>query len=175
MSAKDNVIDITSYRQSKQAQEPNAKAKSARASVLNMTERRQEILMRERRQVKRTILTEFVGAFAVIPQQGLLKVSLYDISDQGLAFDIEAPRGALTVGETVAFRVYLNRKTYFPFFVTVQNIRAITEEAVYRHGAFFEKETVNAKALHHFIRFIETVSASLHGDEGDIMVSGIND
>lgn len=142
-------------------------------AVVDMTERRNAMLVDERRQVKRTILTEFVGAFIVLPQRGLLRVSLYDISDNGLAFDLDSEQGLLRTGEEVAMRVYLNQWTYFPFSVTISNARAVDEEGVGRHGASFLKGDVNHDALHHFVKFIETVSASLATDHGDVMVSNL--
>lgn len=138
-----------------------------------MTERRQEMLTHERREVKRTILSEFIGAFIVIPQRGLQRVSIYDISDNGIAFDLDPEAGKLMAGEEVAMRVYLNNQTYFPFIAKVANVRLIPEEGVTRHGCGFVKGTVNDVALHHFVRFIETVSASLQTDHGDVMVSNI--
>jgi len=144
-----------------------------KSEVLDMTQRRNEILVEERREVKRTILTEFVGAFVVVPQKGLLKVAIYDISDNGIAFDMEESEGKFNAGDEVAMRVYLNQHTYFPFTVLVQNSRWIDDESVQRHGANFDKETVNQESLYHFVKFIETVSASLERDGGDVMVSNI--
>ncbi len=142
--------------------------------VLDMTEARQAILNRERREVKRTILTEFIGAFAVLPERGLLKVSLYDISEKGMSFDIEMSQGGFEEGEEVAMRVYLNHKTYFPFILKITNSRTFVAEGVVRHGANFIMGTVNDVALHHFVKFIETVSASLKTDDGDVQVSNIS-
>ena len=116
--------------------QPQTAAK-AKGDVLDMTEKRQEIINSERRRVRRTILAEFLGAFVVVPNQGLLKVTLYDISETGLAFDIDALAGHFKKDEEVAFRVYMNQSTYFPFTVKVNNIRLQTDEQVYRHGAKF--------------------------------------
>jgi hypothetical protein len=143
------------------------------ASVTDITEARIEIISQERRQVKRTILSAFVGAFVLVPRKGLLKVKMYDISEHGLAFDIEETAGHFSLGEEVAMRVYLSQQSYFSFVVNVQNIRVVDEENVYRHGVNFVKGTLNEQALLHFVKFIETVSASLHNDEGDIMVSSL--
>ena len=140
---------------------------------MDLTERRQEILSNERRAVKRTILTEFIGAFIVIPKKGLCEVSLFDISSNGLAFDIESDKGHLKLNEEVAMRIYMNRQTYFPFVVKVTNLRDIPEEGVHRHGASFVKGTINDVALHHFVKFIENVSSCLETDRGDIVVSGL--
>lgn len=173
MESKNNVIDLSKHRKTRvEAKKPQA-TKSEQAPVLDMTERREEIINSERRRVRRTILTEFVGAFVVVPNQGLLKVALYDISESGCAFDIEANAGHFKEGEEVAFRVYMNQTTYFPFTVQISNLRHMADEEVYRHGAKFVLGTVNEIALFHFVKFIETVSASLEKDNGDVMVSKI--
>jgi len=166
------LLDLTG-RLSTRKNLDNKKSKTA-AMVVDMTEARQAIMNRERRQVKRTILTEFIGAFAVLPERGLLKVSLYDISDSGTAFDIEMLEGGFKNGDEVAMRVYMNHKTYFTFTVKVTHTRYMPNEGVVRHGANFVKGTLNDVALHHFVKFIETVSASLKTDDGDIQVSNIS-
>lgn len=174
------VLDLTSrLRAGKET--PNRKKEidvkffgSQAGEILDMTEAREAILSRERRNVKRTILNEFIGAFVVLPERGLYRVSLYDISEKGMAFDIDMPLGHYKQGEEVAMRVYLNHKTYFTFIVKVANARVFEEENVIRHGANFVRGTINDVALHHFIKFIETVSASLRTDSGDILVSHIS-
>lgn len=166
-----NVIDMTKRR--KAQLEKEGKTTSSESPVVDMTVRRNEILARERRRVRRTILTEFIGAFVVVPKQGLKKVLIYDISENGLAFDVEVENGNFRPGEEVAMRVYLNQDTYFPFVVKIANAREIIEDGCWRHGANFVRGTVNDVALHHFVKFIETVSASLQKDKGDIMVSNI--
>lgn len=166
------VLDITTRLKSQNSLE-NERV-TMPADIHDITAARQEILSRDRRHVKRTILTEFVGAFVVLPEKGLLKAALYDISDSGLAFDLELLEGGFQSGEEVAMRVYLNHSTYFPFTIRVTNARPIEDEGVVRHGANFVKGSVNDVALHHFIKFIETVSASLKTDNGDVQVSHIS-
>lgn len=167
-----NVLDLTQkLKNQKNARKKQAPVKSA--PVIDMTEKRQEILMQERRQVRRTILSEFIGAFVLIPEKGLLKVNMYDISENGIAFDVDAAAGHFALNEEVAMRVYLNQQTYFPFVVTIQNMRRMNDEDVFRHGANFVKGSINDEALYHFVKFIETVSAALQSDAGDIMVSSI--
>jgi len=182
---KNNVIDFTKLRPFKSSK-ANAKAVKAKdkkmkatgadqekASLLDMTERRQEIIKAERREVRRTILTGFIGAFVVLPNRGLQKVDIYDISDNGIAFDLSGDVGHFKKQEEVAMRIYMNQNTYFSFIVKIQNFRSIIDEGSYRHGANFVKGTVNDQALHHFVKFIETVSASLELDSGDVMVSNL--
>jgi hypothetical protein len=184
---KNNVIDLGQKRSDKE--KANEVEKSARsgtqkkskdAPILDMTVRREAILNEERRVVRRTILTGFIGAFVVLPQEpnskangGLLKIDIYDISENGIAFDIDAEFGHFKKAEEVAMRVYLSQKTYFAFTINIQNSRRLEGEAAFRHGANFVKGTVNDEALFHFVKFIETVSASLERDDGDVMVSNI--
>ncbi len=168
-----NVIDLTRRLGKNKGSKKEDHKMAAPAEVIDMTEMRQEILSQERRQVRRTILSEFIGAMALVPRKGLLRVTLYDISENGMAFDVDSEAGHFALGEEVAMRVYLNHETYFSFIVKVQNVRHVNDEGVYRHGAHFQKGTINDVALFHFIKFIETVSASLQRDSGDIMVSSI--
>ena len=170
------VIDLTGRLKARNHKEkkPAKKATKAKTEVVDMTEARQQIINNERRDVKRTILTEFIGAFAVLPERGLMRVSLYDISVRGISFDLELTEGRFLESEEIAMRVYLNHKTYFPFIVKVTYSRPLEQEGVIRHGANFTVGTVNDVALHHFVKFIENVSASLKTDDGDVQVSNIS-
>jgi hypothetical protein len=166
------VLDITTRLKSQNSLQKGNHQETA--TIADITEARQEMLSKDRREVKRTILTEFIGAYIVLPEKGLMKVSLYDISDNGLSFDLDILEGHFDSNEELAMRVYLNHSTYFPFTVQVSNGRALVDEGVVRHGAHFVKGTINDVALHHFIKFIENVSASLKTDNGDILVSHIS-
>ena len=168
--AKSNVIDLNSRRR---GSGKSRKKNSHSAQVLDMTARRSEMVDQERRQVKRTILREFIGVSAVVPEKGLLKLEMHDISKGGLAFDLEGKHGGFSVGEEIALRVYLNRDTYFKFAVQIQNVRMIEDEGVIRHGANFQPDSANSVALKFFIKFIESVSANLERDGGDITVSNL--
>lgn len=170
-----NVIDITRRLGKSKATntKKNSKKAASEAPVVDMTEARNEMIQQERRKVRRTLLSEFISAFVLVPRKGLLKVTLADISEDGAALDVDADAGHFAVGEEVAMRVYLNHETYFPFVVKVQNIRGRPDDGVFRHGVHFVKGTINDEALHHFVKFIETVSASLQTDQGDIQVSNL--
>lgn len=163
------VIDLTSRLNHRKNSEKSSRSVSG--ELLDMVESRQAILKQERRDLRRTILTEFVGAFTVIPERGLLRVSLYDISDDGLAFEVDSHQGAFLKDERLAMRIYLNHKTYFEFVVQVKWQENFTEAGFVRHGTKFVKETVNDVALGHFVKFIEAVSVNLQADEGDLQIS----
>jgi hypothetical protein len=148
-----------------------AKAPEKASPVHDITAERLNAIRKERREVKRTILSEFIGAFVVLPERGLLKVSLFDISEKGISFDMELSDGHFNENEKIAMRIYLNHKTFFGFVVDVANVRLFEKEGIVRHGSNIVKGTVNDVALHHFVRFIETVSANLETDNGDLQVS----
>ncbi len=171
-NSNSNVIDLSARRKtSDEIKENNTTDNSA--AVVDMSERRKEIIKEERRTVKRTILTEFLGAFIVIPGQGLSQVSIYDISEKGMSFDMDLEQGSLKHGEEVAMRIYMNQQTYFPFITKINNVREVPEEGLCRHGAGFVEGTINDLALHHFVKFIENVSSCLERDSGDILVSNL--
>jgi hypothetical protein len=152
----------------------NNSKKDAQASIVDIGAKRQEMIQDERRSVRRTILTEFIGVHTVVPGYGLQKCSLHDISVNGVSFDLAKKQGHFKAGEEVVMRVYLNHKTYFSFVINVRSSRYIKEEEVHRHGASLVKGSVNEKALEHFILFIESVSANLKTDHGDVIVSNLD-
>lgn len=175
---KNNIIDLSRHLKTKNKRSKKISSTTSSAPILDMTERREAVLQDERREVRRTILTGFIGAFVVIPTRadgtgGLQKVDIYDISENGISFDMAVKDGHFAKGEDVAMRVYLSQEIYFPFVAKIQNHRELSGEAVHRHGANFVKGTLNDEALFHFVKFIETVSASLTRDTGDVMVSGL--
>jgi hypothetical protein len=165
------IIDLTKRLKYRNNSEKSKKAKPA--EVVDMVEAREAIINSERRVVKRTLLTEFIGAFAIVPEKGLLKVALYDISEKGVSFNIEGSHSYFRQDQEIAMRLYLNHKTFFPFVVKLRNQRYIVDEEVTRVGTDFMAGSMNNVALHHFVKFIENVSATLKTDTGDIQVSHI--
>ena len=164
------VIDLTSRLKTL------APVQSTResANMVDYTEQKLKMLTHERRQIKRTILTEFVSAMVVVPEKGLLQVAIYDISEQGVSFDTEFDQGSFKVDEEVSMRVYLNQKTYFPITVQVKHIANEATEGVMRHGSIFLGQPATDAALQYFIKFIESVSQGLQKDNGDLMVPKIS-
>lgn len=163
------VLDLTG-RLNARKNDGKSKIKGL-APVVDMVEPRQAILNDERRDLRRTILTEFVGAFVVVPERGLLRVSLYDISEDGLAFEVETGEGHFDRDEPIAMRIYLNHKTYFEFVAKVKWSEIHDDLGLVRQGAKFVRNTVNDVALSHFVKFIEAVSVNLQADEGDLQIS----
>lgn len=168
-----NVIDIRSRLHKGTEKGVNGVQAAEEAGVIDISAIRSEALKEDRRKVRRTILTEFISVHTVVPGIGLMKVALYDINESGLSFDIEKMKGHFQVGEEIAMRVYLNQQTYFPFIVKIKHVNEIEDEDVHRHGVEFVNGTINDVALHHFVKFIENVSAALKHDRGDVLVSNI--
>ena len=84
MNHKSNVIPLKPIKKKAKLK---AQAVTGPAQVLDMVERRQEMIRSERRRARRNILSEFISAWVVVPERGLLEVALYDISNDGLSFD----------------------------------------------------------------------------------------
>lgn len=141
--------------------------------LLDVTQRIQDRQSDDRRQVKRVVLNEFISAHVYVNGRGLLKITLKDVNNGGLAFDIDEKQGQFTRGETLEVRFYLNHETYFKFNVTVAHSNALPDEAIFRHGCSFLGESLNNAALHHFVQFLQTIAASLRTDRGDRIVSNI--
>lgn len=171
MATDDNVVYLKDIKRSKETRVENTQASNGAESVVAIGELREQIIAEERRKVRRTLLTEFIGASVILPGSGLVRVTMNDISLNGLSFDVVKKYGSFKKGDTVALRVYLNHSTYFPMEITITHAREEESEGVYRHGAKFDKESQNHEALSHFIKFMETVNTSLRADLGDIMLS----
>ncbi|MBX7232641.1 MAG: PilZ domain-containing protein [Bdellovibrionales bacterium] len=174
LKEKENVIPFGA-RSSHQKGVGSAKKQTSHtetpAPIIDISNLRAETINQERRKVRRTILNEFIGVHAVVPNHGLMPITLHDVSSDGLSFDIAAKAGQFRVGEELAMRIYLNHDTYFPFFVQVDNVRYKSDETVQRHGAHFVKGSANIDAFQYFIRFLESVSTGLQKDNGDIVVT----
>lgn len=167
------LIDLTSRLKTVAAGSGGFSLSTESTAVLNYAEQKKKMLFHERRQVKRTILKEFVSAMVVLPEKGLMKVDLYDISEDGISFDVEASQGHFKIDEEILIRVYLNRKTYFPMTLQVKHITDEPSEGVVRHGTVFMRgvsaDTSSDAALQYFIRFIETAGSQLRKDDGDFI------
>lgn len=129
----------------------------------------QPVLLSERRQVKRTVLSELISGMLVLPEKGLYKVSMYDISSEGLSFSMEKHMGTFEVGEEIAIRVYLNTKTYFPLIVKVKHSTLDSQEEVVRHGVEYLKGATTDVALQHFVNFVISMNEGLQIDDGDLV------
>lgn len=135
--------------------------------VINLKER----ISKDKRKVKRMVFGDLIGASVVVPHRGLVKITLHDISEGGLAFDMGSSHGQFQKGEDIYIRFYMGQDSYFPFLAEVSHVRFVEEEGVFRHGVSFIKDKESAKPLHYLVKFMESVGGSLRSDSGDLMVS----
>lgn len=142
--------------------------------IITLDQARKHLLDQDKRNNQRTILSDLVSVYAILPERGLLKVDVHNLGEKGLAFDVESFQGAYELNEKVAMRVYLNHKSYFPFEVEIKHVTPVEEEGVFRHGATFTGENTNNVALSHLIKFLEAVSSDLREDRGDLMIPNIS-
>ena len=167
------LIDLTSRLKTVAEEQSAFTFSSTENEVISYSEKKQKLLFHERRQVKRTVLAEFVSAMVVLPERGLLKVTLYDISEEGISFDLDANQGSFKIDEEVSIRVYLNHKTYFPMTIQVKHITNEPSEGVVRHGTVYLRGIATSgvadAALQYFVRFIETAGEGLRKDDGDLL------
>jgi hypothetical protein len=167
-----NVIDFTSRKKVQGAVQASSEATSA--EVLNIADLRSKIISEDRRQVKRTILTEFIAMHIIVPNFGVMKVALYDITEHGVSFDLPLQHGRYNVGDNVEMRIYMNQQTYFKIQTKVAHVTEVSDEGISRHGCEFLAESTNMEALSHFVKFLECVTANLRRDSGDVLVTKIN-
>ena len=167
-----NVIDLKSRLKPRKSL--SFEETSAESPVIDIGAVRDRIINEDRRQVRRTILTEFISVHAVIPERGVMRVMLYDVTEGGLSFDLEAEKGHYNIGDEVELRVYLNHQTYFKIDTKVAHITESPEDGSVRHGCGFVRGSLNNEALSFFVKFLESVTASLRRDGGEILVTKIN-
>lgn len=153
---------------------PEIGSNPTEAELVDFESEKKRLLFQERRTVKRTILSEVMSAMVVLPEKGLLKVDLYDISEDGISFEIESEAGQFKVGEEILMRVYFNHKTYFPIQVSIKHVTPDQPNGVTRHGTEFQKSNPNDVALQHFVKFVELAGSGLRKDNGDLMVNRIS-
>lgn len=164
------VIDITARLKQSITENNSIKTDGSAPQVIQIDQFKNSFkptLVHERRQVQRTLLSEMISGCLVLPEKGLFKVALYDISKQGLSFELDPQMGAFKVGEELALRVYVNTKTYFPLMVRVKHATFDTQENIVRHGVDYLQGAQSDVALQHFINFVISVSEGLKVDQGD--------
>jgi hypothetical protein len=153
--------------------EPASKAKG-QPQLINLDERREEKKAAEKRTVTRTVLSQFLGVFVILPNKGLQPVALYDVSEAGLSFDIPNEVGSYNIAETVTMRIYLSHDMYFSFHVKISNKRMPEGDGISRHGAVFKKDDESFKTLFYFTKFLENVSLVARRDSGDRLLGRID-
>lgn len=175
-SKNTNVVNMDQFRKGRDSDKRKALIDDGKPGVLVDLEAQRTIVREsERRQVTRTVLSQFVGAFVVINGKGLQASTLYDVSETGLSFDMPVEVGEFVIGEEIGMRIYLNHDTYFPFSVKITNIRYMEQgSGIVRHGAAFNKKDPSYECLSHFVKFLQEVSIVSRKDRGERIVGRVD-
>lgn len=168
-----NILRFPGSKTPKDSHENSPEATAAETQVHDITQRIQDRQAEDRRKIKRVVLNDFISAHVYIPGRGCLKIALKDITDKGLAFEIDEKQGQFTRGENLEIRFYLNHETYFKFHIQVAHSAFVSEEASYRHGCQFVGDSLNNVALNHFVLFLQNIAASLRTDKGDRIITNL--
>ncbi|MDR3606292.1 MAG: PilZ domain-containing protein [Oligoflexia bacterium] len=122
----------------------------------------------ERRRSKRLEILSTFSLFAVVPQKGPHRLGVYDLSQDGLGFDLDIEEEAqaglrsfeVKAGSPLEVHLYLNQSLYIPLFVTVRRIED-QPNGVRRVGAeFSERQSGGYRALLAFATMLDAVSGS---------------
>lgn len=142
-------------------------------NVVDVTNMLREQGAQDRRSAERVLLGDMISSHVVLPKFGLVQVTVKDVDEGGLAFEMGGYMGSYKQGEQVEMRFYLNGQTYFRVDVEVAYSGFDEGTGVARHGARFVKDSLNQEALHHFVQFLRNVSVSLRTDRGERIVSNL--
>lgn len=165
------IIDLTQRLGKASENKSTTVHEDVTPAVLSFEEQKQKMAFKDRRAARRTLFNEMMSSMVVIPERGLLKVFLHDISEDGLSFDTAIEDGSFAIGEEISMRIYINHKTYFPVKMTVKHCSQDKAGGVIRHGATLIKDASNDVVLQYFVKFIEAAALSMKKDSGDLMVN----
>jgi hypothetical protein len=119
----------------------------------------------ERRRVKRRAILDSFSLFVVMLKKGPYRLSVGDLSELGIGFDVDLEEDPdttpLSVGEILDLEFYLNQSLYIPLQARVMRIEA-DENGDRRVGAEFVRSisgTPEISAITDFVKMLDSVSA----------------
>ena len=118
----------------------------------------------ERRKSKRRQILSTFSFFVVVPNKGVHRLPVHDVSENGIGFDIdlddEDPSAfPLKTGENLALHFYLNQSLFMPVSIRVMRIDEQPKSKVRRIGAeFAEKNSAGVQAMKAFTQMLDRVA-----------------
>jgi len=115
----------------------------------------------ERRHSKRRPILETFSIFIVIPQKGLYRLAVHDMSEDGMNFNVDIEGEPIfsfqpKVGESIDIRIYLNKSLYIP--LSIQVVRITQHPSGRRVGAeFHHKKSESYKAFHTLLHLLDSI------------------
>lgn len=141
-------------------------------NILSFNEKREENIERKRRNFERILFNNFLGAYSVIDQAGVVfPIEMLDISQDGMSFRV--PRGAIGSSfkkeDELTLRMYFTKNTFIP---VVTNIKWMKDtkgddgEFYLEYGVKFDKSVPTFEALRPFIDFLYKFAELSTEDKG---------
>ena len=175
----DNVIHVDFQSGSKSAKPIKVIKKKKKKAVLKSSSHNNvhnisfihDKASEDRRKKRRIIVSGLMNA-AIVHSKGLIRdVFIYDISREGMSFDLPQEYN-IKKDEELHMRLYLNSVDFFEFTVLVKNKRPVDIEDFHRYGTIFRNlNTDNKKAIINLVSFIESASSVLNKDRGEVLFS----
>ncbi|MCC7440688.1 MAG: PilZ domain-containing protein [Bdellovibrionales bacterium] len=114
----------------------------------------------ERRKSPRRTLLQTFGFFAILPEKGMHRLPVHDLSESGIGMDIdiegEQPGDFPAAGASLTVHLYLNQSLYLPLSAKVAWIRP--GKAGRMAGVEFDKGSSGArKAVAELIRLLDVL------------------
>jgi len=115
----------------------------------------------ERRRTQRRTLLETFSFFAMVPKKGPHRLTVHDLSEEGIGFDLDiegeaAAEFPISQGEVFELRLYLNQALYLPLLIEVRRIEE--KNQIRRIGAAFsEKDSPGHKACLCLIQMLDRI------------------
>lgn len=120
-----------------------------------------------RRSLRRPILETF-SCFVVLPEHGFFKLTVHDLSENGIGFDLDAEgapqfKSSAQVGDELELRFHINQSLFISLLIQIRRIDDST--GVRRVGAeFIRKNDPEFKAYLAFIELLDRILDSLQID-----------
>lgn len=134
-------------------------------NVINFSEKKKEKIERKKRSFERLVFQNFLGAYAVIEQNGeILPVTLVDMSHTGCLFQVPwNPKGDIKFsdGEEISFRMYFTKYSFSVVTVTIRYANELEGHDGRRYmnyGCEFDTSLPSFQPMKYFIEFLYSFS-----------------
>lgn len=145
------------------------------SKVLDFQGKRQQAIEEKRRSFERIVFQNFLGAYAVIDQDGTIyPVTLVDVSKTGCLFQVPwNPKADKKFGEgtEVGMRMYFTSASYIPVSLEVKYGKEYVDEhgdTYMQYGCEFDQSFQSFEALKHFIEFLYKFAEHSVVDRGEV-------
>ncbi len=115
----------------------------------------------ERRKTRRRNILATFSIFLVIPQKGIHRLMIHNISEEGIAFDFDIESEApfdfpAKIGDSIDARLYINPSLYIPIQMKIVRIEKSGDGR--RVGASFQNiKSENHQALLSFLKLLDSI------------------